>query len=92
MKDDVFQKNSRFYYSTTAKWNVFYDKIFITPVVKIQNGGCIQDDVDNFYIYHAIFSNTIFLWIFLLFLFTFGENNTFMEIRFFLKIQNGVLI
>jgi hypothetical protein len=64
--------------------------------VKVQNGGCIQDGVENVYIFHPIFLKLIFVSIFLLFLFILRKNKTFMEKllwkNFFLKIQNGGII
>jgi hypothetical protein len=62
------------------------------PVQKNQNGGYIQDGVENVYIFHSIFSKIIVLSILLLFLFTLGKNKTYMEKLFFLKIQNGEII
>jgi hypothetical protein len=47
--------------------------------VKNQNGGYIQDGVENIYIFHTIFSKMICLCIFLLFLFILGKNKTSME-------------
>jgi hypothetical protein len=63
MKDDIFQKNSRFYYSTTARWNVlifwyvvilmYYKNKNIVAKLKNQNGGLIQDGDENiFYFSH----------------------------------------
>jgi hypothetical protein len=52
---------------------------YTLPVVKIGNGGCIQDGVENVYIFHPIFSKMIFWSVFLLFLFTLGQNKIFME-------------
>jgi hypothetical protein len=61
MKDDIFQQNSRFYYSTTAEWN---DLIFWYVVVlmlnknknivakqKNLNGGLIQDGDENIFLF-----------------------------------------
>jgi hypothetical protein len=48
-------------------------------VVKNQNGGYIQDGVENVYIFHPIFSKIKFWSIFLLFLFTLSKNKTFIE-------------
>jgi hypothetical protein len=65
MKDDIIQKISRFYYRTTAEWNVLifffllqflcYIKIktlllpSIIAKLKIQNDGLIQDGDENFF-------------------------------------------
>jgi hypothetical protein len=46
--------------------------------VKNQNGGYIQDGVENVNIFHSIFSKMIFLSIFLLFLCTLSKNKTFI--------------
>jgi hypothetical protein len=65
----------------------------LLAVVKNQNGGYIQDGVENVYIFYTIFSKMTFLSIFSLFLFTLGKNKTFMEI-FFLgnsKWQNKLI-
>jgi hypothetical protein len=43
--------------------------------MKIQNGGWIQDDVKNVYIFHPILSKMIIY----NFLFYLGKNKTFME-------------
>jgi hypothetical protein len=51
----------------------------LLPVLKNQNGGYIQDGVENVIIFHPIFSKMIFLSIFLLLFFTLDENKTFME-------------
>jgi hypothetical protein len=63
----------------------------LLPVVKVQNGCCIQDDVKNVDIFHAIFSEKILLSIFLLFKLILSKNLTLME-KLFLKIQNGGII
>jgi hypothetical protein len=62
MKDDIFQKNSRFYYSTTAELNVLifwyvvvlmlYKNKNIVAKLKNQNGGLIQDGDETFFIFH----------------------------------------
>jgi hypothetical protein len=57
----------------------------LLPVLKNQNGVIIQDDVENVYIYHPIFSKIIFLSIFLLFLFTFLGKNKIFIVKFFLE-------
>jgi hypothetical protein len=49
----------------------------LLPVVENQNGGYIQDGVENVYIFHPIYSKMIFLSIVLSFLFTLGKNKTF---------------
>jgi hypothetical protein len=106
LKNTKWPKYSR----GTAQWNVsifgyvilltslltlFYYKKNCCQFWKNQNGGYIQDGVENVCIFHAIFSKIIFLSIFLLFLFTLGKNRgknkTFME-KNFLKIQNGGII
>jgi hypothetical protein len=56
----------------------------LLPGVKVQNGGCIEDDVENVYIFHTRFSKMIFLSIFQMFLFTWDKNkilwkNSFLE-------------
>jgi hypothetical protein len=55
--------------------------------VKVQNGGWIQDGVENVYIFHRIFSKMIFLSIFLLFLFILDKNKIFMEKLFSSKFK-----
>jgi hypothetical protein len=45
----------------------------LLSVVKIQNGGYIQDGVENFYIFHPIFSKMIIFHFF----FTMGKKKTF---------------
>jgi hypothetical protein len=57
MKDDIFQKISRFYYRTTAEWNVlicWYVVVLIlyknkntVANLKNQNGGLIQGGDEN---------------------------------------------
>jgi hypothetical protein len=59
----------------------------LLPVVKVQNGGYIQDGVENVYFFHPM----IFLTIFFLFLFTLGKNKTFMEELILEKQMGGIL-
>jgi hypothetical protein len=64
MKDDIFQKISRFYYRTTAAWNMLifwyvvvlmlYKNKNIVAKLKNQNGGLIQDGDNNFFFLHII--------------------------------------
>jgi hypothetical protein len=51
----------------------------LLPVVKHQNGGYIQDGVENILIFLPIFSKIIFLSVFLLFLSILGKNVTSTE-------------
>jgi hypothetical protein len=55
LKDDIFQKMLRFYYRTTAEWNVlilWYAVVLmikkIVGKLKNQNGGLIQGGDDFF--------------------------------------------
>jgi hypothetical protein len=53
MKDNIFQKHSRFYYSTTAVVLMLYKNKNIVAKLKNQNGGLIQDGNENiFYFSH----------------------------------------
>jgi hypothetical protein len=61
MKDEIFQKNSIFYYSTTAEWNfwnvvvlMIYKKKKNVAKLQIQNGGLIQDGDENIFCFHII--------------------------------------
>jgi hypothetical protein len=47
MKDDIFQKISRFYYGETAEWNVLI--FWYIVVLVLQNGGLIQDGDENIF-------------------------------------------
>jgi hypothetical protein len=60
MKYDIFQKNSRFYYRTTAQWNVlifWYDAVLmlyenknIVAKLKNQNGGLLCENEKNVFV------------------------------------------
>jgi uncharacterized integral membrane protein len=66
-KFKLLHKKSWFFGNRTAEWNVLiigYIILVILPVVKIQNGGCIQDGIENVYIIHTIFSKIIFYYFF----------------------------
>jgi hypothetical protein len=56
--------------------------------VKIQNGSCIQDGVENVYIFHQIFSKMIIGQFFFFFLFTLGRNKNFMQYLISCKLEN----
>jgi hypothetical protein len=67
MKDDIFQKNSWFFYSTTAKYNVLiFDMLYlvlmlyknknIAAKLKNHNDGLIHDGDDFFFIFYSISS------------------------------------
>jgi hypothetical protein len=58
------------------------------PVVKVQNGGYIQDGVESVYIIHPILSKMIFFSIFLFFHLLWVKIKLLRN-NFFLKIQNG---
>jgi hypothetical protein len=49
------------------------------PVVKVHNGGCIQDGVENVNFFYSILSKIIFFVNFYFFLFILGKNKTFLE-------------
>jgi hypothetical protein len=55
---------------------ILYKKL--STVVKVQNGGFIQDSVENVHFLPNIFKNDIFV-NFKFFLFTLGKNKTFTE-------------
>jgi hypothetical protein len=63
----------------------------LLSVVKVQNGGCIQDGVENVNFFYSILSKIIFFVNFYFFLFTLGKNKTYRKF-FLLKIQNGGII
>jgi hypothetical protein len=89
---DFLHKNSWFFGSGTAEWNVlifgyvillalFYCKK-LWPVLKNQNGVYIQVGIENVYIYHPLFSKIKFLSVFavfLLFFYILGKNRTFFS-------------
>jgi hypothetical protein len=88
MQDDIFQKKSRFYHSTTAFfWYVVVLMIYknknIVAKLKIQNGGLIQDGYENiFYFSH----NKSPFWVFgltTLILFYLTSTTTYQKMRTF---------
>jgi hypothetical protein len=52
----------------------------LLSVLKVQNGSCIKDGVENIYIFHSIVSKMIFFF----FLSTLGKNKTFIMEKLFL--------
>jgi hypothetical protein len=92
---DFLHKNSWFFGSGTAEWNVlifgyvmlpvlFYLKKLL-PVVTTQNGDYIQDGVEIAYIFHQIISKMIICPFFLWFFQYFGLKIKLMQHNFFLK-------
>jgi hypothetical protein len=61
----------------------------LLPVLKNQNGGYIQDGVENVNIFHPIFSKMTFMPNFLLYFLIIWVKIKLLRKNFFLKIQNG---
>jgi hypothetical protein len=62
--EDFLQKNSWYFGSGTAEWNI----LIFGYVIRLMLFYCKKFGVENVYIYHPIFSKMIFLSVFLFFI------------------------